>query len=154
MQQIIAVFSGFLSSKSVFSYPFQNIFFLLFKLRYFWSLGFQIIVIYRENKTPSFLNTLNLKVLRNRISRIIRLWSLFCSILVYASLHFLLENIFLSFLPVMCQFDVIFINFITFAQSLSIQSLFIICVVVLTYEKQFLNVIKIWVRFLIKNILN
>ena len=103
MQQIIAVFSGFLSSKSVFSYPFQNIFFLLFKLRYFWSLGFQIIVIYRENKTPSFLNTLNLKVLRNRISRIIRLWSLFCSILVYASLHFLSENIFLSFLPVMCR---------------------------------------------------
>ena len=78
-------------------------FFLLFKLRYFWSLGFQIIVIYREKKTPSFLNTLNLKVLRNRISRIIRLWSLFCSILVYASLHFLLENIFLSFLPVMCR---------------------------------------------------
>ena len=54
----------------------------------------------------------SLKELRNRISRIIRLWSLFCSIRVYASLHFLLihlENIFfivlrfLSFLPVMCR---------------------------------------------------
>ena len=36
-----------------------------------------------------------LKELRNRISRIIRFWSLFCSIRVYASLHFLpilLEN--------------------------------------------------------------
>ena len=36
-----------------------------------------------------------LKELRNRISHIISLWSLFCSIWVYASLHFLpilLEN--------------------------------------------------------------
>ena len=54
----------------------------------------------------------NLKELRNRFSRIIRLWSLFCSIRIYASLHFLLirlENYFfillrfLSFLPVMCR---------------------------------------------------
>ena len=50
--------------------------------------------------------------LRNRMSPIIRLWSLFCSIRVYTSLHFLpilLENWFfiilrfLSFLPVMCR---------------------------------------------------
>ena len=63
----------------------------------------------------------SLKELRNRISRIIRLWSLFCSILVYASLHFLpipLENKFLSFCAfclfcLLCvELDVIFINFI------------------------------------------
>ena len=77
-----------------------------------------------------------LKELRNRISRIIRLWSLFCSIRVYASLHFLqilLENqffiilLFLSFLPVCVEFDVIFINFITY----NIQ-VHVICVFVLT----------------------
>ena len=53
-----------------------------------------------------------LKELRNRISRIIRLWSLFCSIRVYASLHFLLIHLensffiflrFLLFLTVMCR---------------------------------------------------
>ena len=53
-----------------------------------------------------------LKELRNRISRIIRVWSLFCSIRVYASQHFLqilVENQFfivlrfLSFLPVICR---------------------------------------------------
>ena len=55
------------------------------------------------------LNKLTLKELPNRISRIIRLWYLFCSKRVNASLHFLpilLENKFfivlrfLSFLPV------------------------------------------------------
>ena len=65
-----------------------------------------------------------LKELRNCISSIIRMWSLFCSIRVYARLHFLtilLETRFLSF-RVFCAFclfcielDVIFINFITFA---------------------------------------
>ena len=43
----------------------------------------------------TLLKTGVLKELRNRISRIIRLWSLFCSIRVYPSLHFLpilLEN--------------------------------------------------------------
>ena len=98
-----------------------------------------------------------LKELRNRISHIIRLWSLFCSILVYASLHFLrihLENYFLSFCGfclfcLLClKFDVIFIHFMTFAQSFFGH---VICVFILTYEKQFVNVIKIWVQFLIKN---
>ena len=90
-----------------------------------------------------------LKELRNRISHVIRLWSLFCSILVYASLHFLLihlENYFLSFCGfclfcLLClKFDVIFIHFITFAQSFFGH---VICVFILTYEKQFVNVIKI-----------
>ena len=79
----------------------------------------------------------------------IRLWSLFCPIRVYASLHFLLihlENCFLSlcafclFCLLHVEFDVIFINFIAFAQSLFGH---VICVFVLTYEKQFVNVIKI-----------
>ena len=84
-----------------------------------------------------------LKELRNRVSHIIRLWSLFCSILVYASLHFLLihlENYFLSFCGFCLKFDVIFIHFITFAQSFFGH---VICVFILTYEKQFVNVIKI-----------
>ena len=98
-----------------------------------------------------------LKELRNRISHVIRLWSLFCSILVYASLHFLLihlENYFSLFCAfcLLCLFcvkiDVIFIHFITFAQSFFG---YVVCVFVLTYEKQFVNVIKIWVQFLIKN---
>ena len=45
-----------------------------------------------KTRIPNFFS---LKELRNRISRIIRLWSLLCSIRVYASLHFLpilLEN--------------------------------------------------------------
>ena len=97
----------------------------------------------------------NLKELRNRFSRIIRLWSLFCSIRIYASLHFLLirlENYFFSFCAfdlfcLLCvEFDVIFI---TFAQSLFGQ---VICVFVLAYEKQFVNVVKVWVQFLIKNV--
>ena len=45
-------------------------------------------------KTP-IPNFFSLKELRNRISRIIRLWSLLCSIRLYTRLHFLpilLEN--------------------------------------------------------------
>ena len=96
-----------------------------------------------------------LKELRN-ISHIIRLWSLFCPIRFYASLHFLLTHLesFLSFCAfflfcLLCvEFDVIFINFITFAQSLFGH---VICAFVLTYEEQFVNVITIWVQFLTKN---
>ena len=51
-------------------------------------------------------------------------------------------------LEVAVEFDVIFINFITFAQSLFGH---VICVFILTYEKQFVKVIKISVQFLIKN---
>ena len=46
-------------------------------------------------------STLFLKELQNCILRIIRIWSLFCSIWIYASLHFLLfllENYFFVFL--------------------------------------------------------
>ena len=120
-------------------------------------------MVWNEIKTKNIVKVFNkqasdsLKELRNRISRSIRLWSLFCSTLIYASLHFLLihlENYFLSFcafclLCLLCvKFDVIFIHFITFAQSFFGH---VICVFVLTYEKQFVNVIKIWVQFLIKN---
>ena len=70
--------------------------------------------------TQSFFS---LKELRNCIPRIIRVWSLFCSIRVYRGLHFLpifLENqFFLSFWAfcvfwLFCvEFDVSFINFLT-----------------------------------------
>ena len=98
-----------------------------------------------------------LKELRN-ISHIIRLWSLFCPIRFYASLHFLLTHLesFLSFCAfflfcLLCvEFDVIFINFLTLAQSF-LYRCHVICVFVLIYEKQFVNVIKIWVQFLIEN---
>ena len=57
----------------------------------------QLIFKERKYKPIDWFNSLNLiedsagllKELRNRISRIIRLWSLFCSIWIYASLHFL-----------------------------------------------------------------
>ena len=57
----------------------------------------QLIFKERKYKPIDLFNSLNLiedsagllKELRNRISRIIRLWSLFCSIWIYASLHFL-----------------------------------------------------------------
>ena len=45
---------------------------------------------------------------------------------------------FLSLLTVIVEFDVIFINLITFAQSLFIQ-VYVICVFVLSYEKQFVK---------------
>ena len=73
------------------------------------SVSFSLKLIFLFKKC---MDSLTLKVLRNRISRIIRLRSLFCSIRVYVSLHFLpilLENWFfivlrfLSFLPVMCR---------------------------------------------------
>ena len=66
-----------------------------------------------------------LKELRNCISRIIPVWLLFCSTWVYTSLHFLpilLGNscfVFLHFLHCV-EFDVTFINSITFARSLLI----------------------------------
>ena len=75
-----------------------------------------------------------LKELRNCISRIIRLWSLFCSIRVYASLHFPLCA-FGIFCLLHVEFDVISITLCL--HNLCLYTCQVICVFVLTYEKQF-----------------
>ena len=86
---------------------------------YFSKSCFQILVF--DKRQVKVLNEL-----RNCISRIICLWSLFCSIRVCTSLHFLpilLENQFfiilrfLYFLTVI-EFNVIFINFLSFKHSI------------------------------------
>ena len=110
---------------------------------------FMLIILLCLKNLNQVIKLVNFKELQNRISRIIRLWSLFCPVRVYASLDFLLihlENYFLSlcafclFCQLHVEFDVIFINFITFGQSLFGH---VICFFVLTYEKQFVNFIKI-----------
>ena len=82
---------------------------------------------------------------RNCISRIIRVWSLFCSMRVYTSLHFLpilLENYFgLSELFVFCLFCVEFdVNFLTLHnRCLHSNRCQVLCAFVLTYLKQFVK---------------
>ena len=73
---------------------------------------------------PFFLNHVDcLKEPRNFISRIIHVWSLFCSIRLFASLYFLpilLENYFFILLCFFCCVE-FYLIFICIAQSLFIQ---------------------------------
>ena len=90
-----------------------------------------------------------LKELRNCISRIIRVWSLFCSIRVYKSafstdssgklVFFLSFRAFYIFCLFCVEFDVSFINFLTLHNHCFSSKCQVLCVFVLTYLIQFVK---------------
>ena len=86
-------------------------------------------------------------------------WRFFCSILVYASLHFLpillVNQCFivlrlLCFPLVLCRIWYNLNKRYIHLHNFCLYRCQVICVFVLFYEKQFVHVIKVWVQFLIK----
>ena len=114
-----------------------------------------------SKRTPKNPPRLGLKELRNWIPRIIRVWSLFCSILFYkvSTFHRFIWKLVLVVLRFLC-----FLSLLCWIRC-NLHELYNICIIIvymqvscnlfffffLTYdEKQFPHVIKIWVRLLIK----